>query len=84
MQISRDSIIIGKKLFAIYRDDINEAHINFIPIYKLVNDDGSFYIGVKNDMIGTPNGYFNVNQLSGHTQINTKYLFNIHERGHNI
>lgn len=80
MQISRDNIPIGRKLFATHRDDMMETQINFIPTYMLVNDDGSSYIGTKNNMVGTTNGYHDVRYLTGHDQINVKYLFNIHEK----
>lgn len=80
MQVSRDNIPIGRKLFATYRDDVIEAQINFIPTYVLVEDNKNSYIGTKNNLVGTVDGYHDVRYLTGTDQINTKYLFNIHEK----
>jgi hypothetical protein len=70
---------IGKKTFARYADDYNDLQINFIPIY-LVEDGESLYIGTKNDMVGTPKGYFPLHSLIGTNQINAKYLSNIYKK----
>lgn len=68
---------IGKKMFARYTDDHNDIQINFIPVY-VVEDEKSLYIGTKNNMIGTPKGYFTLESLTGSIQINAKFLSNIY------
>lgn len=70
---------IGKKIYAKYTDEFNELNINFIPMYVLEESDGKI-IGTKNNMVGTESGYFNVTQVTGREQINSKYLSNIHIR----
>ena len=76
-QSKTKDLIIGQKTFARYNDDYNDVQINFIPTY-LVEDNGNLYIGTKNDMVGTPKGYFPLHSLIGTNQINAKYLTNIY------
>lgn len=68
---------IGKKIFARYNDEYNDLQINFIPTYVL-EDSGSFLVGTKNNMVGTLKGYYQLEQLTGIIQLNSKYLSNIH------
>lgn len=75
-------IPIGKKVFAKYTDEYNEIPIHFIPTY-ILKENGETIIGVKNDSIGTDKGYYNIKSVTGKTQINTKYLTNIHIRNNN-
>lgn len=68
---------IGRKIFARYNDEYNDLQINFIPIY-VVQEENYLYIGTKNNMVGTFKGYFDLEQLTGKPQLNTKYLSNIY------
>ena len=70
---------IGKKIFARYNDEVTDTQINFIPVY-LVEDNGNLYIGTKNDMVGTPKGYFPLSSLTGTLQLNVKHLSNIYTK----
>lgn len=69
--------VIGRKTFARYNDEYNDAQINFIPTY-IIDDGGEIFIGTKNDMVGTEKGYFELIELTGKKQINAKYLSNIY------
>lgn len=68
---------IGKKIFARYTDEYNDLQINFIPTY-IVNDNELIFIGTKNNMVGTPKGYYQLDELTGKTQLNANHLSNIH------
>jgi len=76
------TIPIGKKVFAKYTDEYNDMAIHFIPEY-VIEENGETVIGVKNDSVGTEKGYYNILQVTGKTQINTKYLTNLHIRNNN-
>jgi hypothetical protein len=45
-----------------------------------VEDEENVYIGTKNDMVGTPKGYFSLHSLIGTNQINAKHLSNIYKK----
>ena len=70
---------IGKKIFARYNDEYNDLQINFIPTYVL-EENNSIVIGTKNNMVGTPKGYYQLNGLTGTNQINSNYLSNIYTK----
>lgn len=76
-QFKTNDFPIGKKIFARYNDDYNDLQINFIPTYTL-NENGTIFIGTKNNMVGTQKGYYRLDELTGKTQINANYLSNIH------
>lgn len=70
---------IGKKMFARYVDEFSETNINFIPVYVLEEENG-ILIGTKNNMVGTEKGYFNLRDLTGKEQLNSKHLSNIYTK----
>jgi len=76
IQKKSDSFPIGKKIFAKYNDEFADTQINFIPTY-LVEEGENLYIGTKNDMVGTPKGYFPMVLLTGMNQLDAKFLSNI-------
>jgi hypothetical protein len=76
-QFKTNDFPVGKKIFARYADEYNDLQINFIPTYVL-NENGIILIGTKNNMVGTPKGYYQLDELTGKNQINANYLSNIH------
>ena len=78
-QCKKTDFPIGVKVFAKYDDGISTTNVNFIPTYILEEDD-TFIIGTKNDMIGTEKGYFSLISLTGTEQLNSKYLSNVYQK----
>lgn len=76
-QCKIDDLPIGRKIFARYTDEYSDIQINFIPTY-VVEENNSLYIGTKNSMVGTPKGYFQLQELTGRDQLNAKFLSNIY------
>lgn len=76
LKVENNNFPIGKKVFATYKDDLSHTTIDFIPTY-IVEDGENLYIGSKNDMVGTPKGYFPLVFLTGTNQLNAKFLSNI-------
>ncbi len=78
-QSKKTDFPIGKKVFARYNDEYNDLQINFIPTYVL-EENNSLIIGTKNNMVGTFKGYYQLEELTGTTQLDSKYLTNIYTK----